>query len=320
MKFCVHIGYPKAGSTFLQRLLFSGHHPDIDIIKTEDTGAQEGFIKSGAELFFDSVNGRRSVAPYFFDYEHARETLASLPESRKSLYAISNEDLTGHPFSGGVYSEVISNRIKAVIPEAKIIIVFREQRKMLLSVFADFLERGAGRCSLNRFLSSPLQNQIPWHNPTYFCFSRLVKHYQEQFGAENVLALPLEAFEHDMGKALGRITDFLGVSPCESSVESGYQNRRNYKRYASIRMNPLINMFGGKYPTNGNANLTLRPLRSLLLKVTELAVPAVLCDKVINRDMRKIEEHLKPWVAKDNLELQTLVADNLKAYGYMFDS
>ena len=46
---------------------------------------------------------------------------------------ISHERLSGYPHSGGHDSKEIAHRLAAVFPNAKVVIVIREQKSMILS-------------------------------------------------------------------------------------------------------------------------------------------------------------------------------------------
>lgn len=316
-KYCVHVGYAKCGSSLLQQTLFSGDHPEIGVLSPDGAGSEGNYLKSGVDLFVPKLDGGRNIAPFWFDAKRAREGLAASTDGSKPVCVISNEELAGHPFSGGIYAETIARRIKLVTPEAKVLIVFREQRKMLLSAFAHFLERGGARCSLDRYLNSNLQMQIPWHSPTFYCFSKLVSHYQSEFGKDNVLAIPLEVLLGETQSGLQQVTDFLGVSGEVPKLDNRRRNARNYRRYAALRLNPAINLFASRRPSNGNSSCSIPALHRLLRLSTELMLPTFVKNAVIERDLKTIEEHLRPWVEPDNADLQQLVPYDLAALGYM---
>ena len=238
LKYVVHIGYAKAASSLLQKALFSGNHEEISIVRKSGQGTGGGYAKSGGGAFLNSVDGRKCISPFSFDPEAVRRELSDVDDPSKPLTVISNEVLAGHPFSGGVYAKTIAERIKDTLPDAKILIVFREQRAMLLSTFAHFVIRGQGRCSLGSFLNSQQNTQIPWHNPEYYCFSQLVGWYQGAFGRENVLALPMEVIRDNPKKTASDLAAFLGVTSVSDQALGHAANARDYGEYAALRLVP----------------------------------------------------------------------------------
>mgnify|MGYP000380259105 CR=1 FL=1 len=66
MTYCVHIGYPKAASSFLQSGLFSGAHPDIKPLKSK--GKKLGDYQKLSGDYFNSSYPQtpRTLAPFDF--------------------------------------------------------------------------------------------------------------------------------------------------------------------------------------------------------------------------------------------------------------
>lgn len=91
-------------------------------------------------------------ALFEFDAESERESIFSRIKHERNLTVISNEDYVGHPFSGAVLGEQFGRRIHGTLPEAKILIIIREQRKMVLSHYAHFLTKSHARLGLKQFL------------------------------------------------------------------------------------------------------------------------------------------------------------------------
>ena len=50
--------------------------------------------------------------------------------------------LSGHPYSGGYDSRMIADRVAEVFPEARILIVIREQRSMIVSTYKQYVNAG----------------------------------------------------------------------------------------------------------------------------------------------------------------------------------
>lgn len=318
MSFLVHIGFAKAASTYLQAGLFSGRHPQIDPLGGAHGPRAEALGKCGAELFLNGgqLGGRRArvALPFGYDAQAVRAELIAGASSSKPVTVISDEALAGHPYSGGVGAEEVCERIHAALPGARILIVLREQRAMLLSAYADYLVRHNGAARLDAYLAPVRADQIPGHTPEFYGFSRLVEGYVERFGARNVLVVPMEL----LGQAGldTEIEGFLGVSRAEVAPP-GPVNARDYATYAALRLVTFANMLGKRAAGNGNAALGIPALRSLIVKGTRTVLTRGAVARILAADRARIEAHLAPIVAEDNRRLQRFVRADLASLGYM---
>jgi hypothetical protein len=155
------------------------------------------------------------VDPPAFDADVVRERLEGL--CRASVRAdwvpvLSHERLSGNPHSGGYDRIAIADRLASVFPEARILIVIREQRSMIRSVYKQYLREG-GASSLARYLAPPKQGiaRIPMFAFEFFEYDRLIQHYLKLYGAGSVLVLPYEMLKADQAEFTSRILKFMGV-------------------------------------------------------------------------------------------------------------
>ena len=298
----VHIGYPKAASTLLQSTLFDGRHPGF--VPARSKGARSPFLNG---------TGRDRFVPSFDD-----DPLSiAHPDPGGAVAVFSDEDLAGHPLSGGVTAPLIADRIKRNLPEARILIVVREQRAMCLSAYAHYLVRSCGRARLAQFLDPKFQNQLPTHHPRYYAFGRLVEWYVRAFGRDNVLVLPMETIVADEPAAMARIERFAGADPAPHDAKQVRQNRRDYREYAALRLWTGLNALGWKHPSNGYGGLGWNDLRKALLWLTKSLLPRGVVANRMDRDRAAIEAALAPFIPDDNARLQDYVEDDLAALGYM---
>jgi hypothetical protein len=315
--FVVHIGYAKAASSFIQSSLFSGHHPSF-VPFQPDEQKNRTYRKPGLHLFFDRPNQQRGYLPFHFNAAAIRAEISAHPQTSGTIIAISSEDFAGHPFSGGIWAEGILNRIKATVDRPKILITIREQRKMLLSTYADYLDRTGGLASLDRFLSPRGLDQAPAHVVEYYEFSHLIASYQQAFGIENVLVLPMEVITANPTAAFGRICDHCGVARSDAwKLAPQTTNSRDYGVYTVRRMMRRANVWSSPKAANGHAGRNVPGLRGAIRDVLRIAIPKSVSQWVGMRDLRKIEAALRPTIPQDNLRLQASVDDDLQALGYM---
>ncbi len=239
MKELVHIGYHKTASSWLQAQLFD--HAD-----------------SGFRRYFPQSEIRdRLVLPNALDFD---------PESVKSFYqsvlkeeslvsVISNERLSGNPHSGAYDSKEIAIRLKQCFPDAKVLIVLREQISALLSTYIQYIRVG-GPCSPYDYFNPPERGKpvIPLFSYEHYEYVPLIKHYYELFSPENVLVLDFAEFKKSAQNFCQKIADFSGA---ESRIDLPFEKAKNQristlssmflrqsnKLFAKTRLNPAAISF-----------------------------------------------------------------------------
>src|SRR4051812_2204799 len=116
----LHIGLHKTGTTWLQAHLF------------RDSVVGFARLFSPAEL-----NQMMIYTPMFgYEAEAVRAEIERRGEEARSrgLYpVISNERFSGSPEHGGHDSQYVADRLKQLVPDARVLIVIREQKSMALS-------------------------------------------------------------------------------------------------------------------------------------------------------------------------------------------
>lgn len=133
--------------------------------------------------------------------------LARLPKDKVPV--ISSEILSGHPFFGGIGSDVYADRLKAIAPDARILISIRSQMRILTSVYMQYLLRG-GPVGYKTFFKGDPELGFYGFRPEHFEYDRLVAYYQKLFGAENVHVITQESLKSDMDGATRRLAGFCG--------------------------------------------------------------------------------------------------------------
>ena len=199
----LHIGYHKTGTTWLQDHLFRN--------------AQAGFC---APFSRQREIPRHFVlpSPFAFDAQKARDFFLPPCEAamRSGLVPVlSAERLSGNPHSGGYDVKEIADRLHEVFPQARVLIVVREQRAMILSSYKQYVRVG-GTASLEDYLDPPfyrdrLPLRVPMFQWDYFDYVPLLEYYGALFGSERVLALPFEAFLRDGADFVARLAGFCGA-------------------------------------------------------------------------------------------------------------
>jgi hypothetical protein len=190
----LHIGYPKAGSTFLQRWFEA--HPQL--------AYREG-----------GIAGFRSV------YGMAREAAAGDAEP---LYRVTSTEALSIPTTdaGSIVVDYEARRntdivaaqqrictmLAELFPHAFVLMVTRGYRSMILSTYSQFVRSG-GHVDFAQLLEIARTHEhdriAPWD------YDRQIRAYESAFGAENVIVMPYEMLRDDATAFTRHLADRLGI-------------------------------------------------------------------------------------------------------------
>jgi len=204
----IHIGLHKTGTTWLQNKLFADFDAGFSSPWTREEILEQLIL----------------VNPLRFDPDALRAHLApgiQRAEAEERVPVLSHERLSGNPHSGGYDRMLVADRLAGALPDARVLIVIREQISMLASTYKQYVREG-GACSIRRYLYPPVQGiaRIPLFSFGYFDYDELIRCYVDRFGSERVLVLPYELFRSDDEEFVGRIVRFAGArQPSQLSRE-----------------------------------------------------------------------------------------------------
>jgi hypothetical protein len=102
-----------------------------------------------------------------------------------------------------------------------VLIVVREQRSVILSVYKQYVLAG-GPSPFERFVEAPADpaDRVPTFDFRFYEYHHLIRHYRDRFGAESVCVLPYEAFVQDPAEFVRAIGDFAGHPVGDVLIES----------------------------------------------------------------------------------------------------
>ena len=126
------------------------------------------------------------------------------------LNIFSSERLSGNPHSGYYDTSLLIDRMHKISPDAKIIIVLREQKSMIVSCYKQYVKCG-GRSNFEEYIFPPDDGRIPLFRLDAFKYDVLVKKYYETFKPENVLIMPYEMLAKDPKNFIEEIKQFIFV-------------------------------------------------------------------------------------------------------------
>ena len=299
MDVAFHIGYHKTATSWLQQIYFTAH-PGIEMIA--DSAAPWGDPLLRCLI---ATSDRKFNPQQCQDLLGQRVSALEASNSDNCVSVVSAERLSGYPMSGGFDSLSIAQRLHSVEPQAKIVMVVREQVEMISSVYKQMVSEGyPGRFS--DMLHSRSWKTVGF-DPAYFEYDILVNRYQSLFGKDNVLVLPYERMRSDSAEFIRQLCDFLDVAVIESPKAKKTINRsladislnmtRRMNHYRRSELNP--------YPV---FNIPKR-VRALLIKLISVAsqmIPIVQQNFMSEQQKRWITDYYKD----SNTRLNELTAIN----------
>lgn len=313
----VHIGLIKTGSTWLQKHLFG--RDDTGFWSPSDIDMPPKARVKAHTLALYRDDRSRLLPDEDFDPAGLREQLEPflVPAGRCAVF--SNERLGGHPLSNGIDRGQICNRIKQVFPNARILIVIREQRSMILSNYMQHLKYGGGY-TLRTYLDGKPDTKCPALTFHHFKYDRLIRKYQSVFGPENVLALPFEMISAMPQDFIERICQFSNITvPEDLPFHIKSNERTTYFSYVVLRrIVPLIRSSRGNAYSPAILGRKLgKAVHLRMVNGISKVVPRALDKWAKERLQQQVEEITNDIYASSNRETEKLIGMDLGAFGYL---
>ncbi len=297
----LHIGLPKCASTWMQTFLFQPQQ-----------GFQTLFDPAAARLvFIDQTELPTSPQTIW------QERLDQRP--RRNLVPVcSSEMLAGNVVSRTEDRAELADRLKAFFPEARVLIMIREQRSMLASLHKTLVAWGDTRSAAQR-VTHPRPNDRDWR--AYLSYFGLVRLYRQLFGSNRVLVLTYESLRRDPQTVLASIKAFAHVPPrYRDRADLPVDNRINTNSHplsvALIRqVNRLVNTPlnpSGLLPDSSSSSERRRRMTNLNPRwLHALKAP------MDNRQQRQIDAACGGLFEQDNQRLAELLSLDLARDGYL---
>ncbi len=221
----LYVGLQKTGSTFLRHYFYQ--HPGIDctrhgaLLQTSacDVAARgEAAARASYAARFGPPDGRLRIDMYeslAMGYLLRREDAWEAGRFVTPLPSARDDAVRFDP-------EALVTRVRAILPDARIVLTVRSQLDWLDSSFRHFrVHLPAGRQRFVDFLET-LEGRFALEVAH---LDRTFAHWAQGFGAGRVHLLPLEELERDEPGALARLCAFLGVEAVPYEPERKQWNR-----------------------------------------------------------------------------------------------
>ncbi len=301
----VHIGYPKALSSWLQKYLFK---------------PEQGFLN-----VLNSLCTTLSVidpTPFAFNEQTAlqfiHEALQKHPQHAGLVPVCSAEALIGNFYCGGYNAKQNADRLHTLFPDAKILLIVREQQQLMRSLYKTLVVWGMPH-TIKRLLHPRDTSLAPQFNLDFLRYDLLAHYYQQQFGTENVLILPYEAFAEQPQQFVTAILSHAGIAPTANFTKLPWQKRLNTNQtLANLYWQRLLNKFFLSSPFNyaGFFPSTEQDIKKRIARSKRNPFPPWM-DNWFEDDFRQtVHTAFQGQFADSNSRLQQLSGLDLACYGY----
>jgi hypothetical protein len=302
----VHIGYPKALSSWLQSHLFT---PRNGFCTVMDPLATELLLIGPTPFAFDAGRAREWM-------DSRRRTAA---DGSALVDVVTSEGLVGNMFCGGFNARTNADRLKTLLPRARVLIVVREQKAAIRSLYKTLVAWGMP-LPIGRLLD-PLETAIaPQFNLDFLRYDLLVAYYQQLYGRQAVLVLPFEQFLADpAGFVLGilrlcrieRRRERLAKLPLGTRVNPG-------QTMLNIEIERLRNRFfvSSSFNYSGWFRSTAERHERRLRRMQRNPFPRFMDDWLEENFRRTVAERFSGQFADSNRRLGELTGIEFGALGY----
>ena len=198
----IHLGLHKTGSTFLQKVLFKANAKSI------------GFLDVRKELL-EFRNYLIFTNDLEWDLSHALKLFEESVNSSSAKCVLSEEMFCGNPFHNCMTRKMIFDRLNSLFPNAKYIIVLRNQYDLINSLYLQYVKRG-GVASLAQFLSDR-NDSLTFSLGTYLNYDAYLSYMVSKIGQARIKCVLYEDFLQTPRVFVSEIFNFLDVQSFDLS-------------------------------------------------------------------------------------------------------
>lgn len=231
----IHIGYPKTGTTYLQKELFPllNQKSIINYIPFSKISSEIRMIQYQDDFSFDFEGVKKRISNHFM---------------KDKMNVISYEGLTGEVFHKSINAKSIADKIKLMFPYAKTILVIRNQVDMIYSIYKQYVHEG-GTLSINNLIDFNNDDHKTFKNFNnnvislkVFNYLNLIKYYKKEFSDEQVKVILFEKLIHDEDSFIENIFNLkISIKNLKNS-EIDISRNKGYGK-VQIKIARFLNLF-----------------------------------------------------------------------------
>ena len=238
--------------------------------------------------------------------------------SNGNYVVLSNEFLSGNFYlNGGIDSKIYADRLKETFPNAKVLIIIREQISFLCSLYKHDISYNGGFWSISEFVKPDWHfNRRSSFHPRYIKYFGIVKYYQNIFGKSNVLILPFELIQNDKEEFIHKVMSFVKMKK-KNKIKTSTEKINKSRSITLIYFQRILN----RIFTSRSEN-TLRLPKGIVVffnrKVLSfLNLNFYLIDRFFEKKLKKkVYNMMHKYYENDNRKLQRIIDFDLSSYGY----
>lgn len=199
----IHVGYPKAASTFLQAWFES--HPQL------------AYAPGGLGGFHNVYELTDPPEPTNTYYVTSCEAIAAPPatKGRPIFERRRSGDLPVRPIKRAQAD--VCTVLSRLFPGSRILIITRGFKAMIMSSYSQYVRAGGQRHL--RGMCEELGSLLEREEHHYFDFDYFVGLYGEAFGEENLVVLPFELLRDDKATFISTLEERLGLTHHEVEID-----------------------------------------------------------------------------------------------------
>jgi hypothetical protein len=242
----IHIGFPKAGSTFLQE--WFRQHPQLFY----SPGGLGGFYN----VYEISRQASQKSGKEFNYFVTSDESLSTPKSSSGTVPDDDGKRNFALPIPAKAAQQKVCGMLKCLYPNGKILFVTRGFKGIIMSGFSQYIRAG-GVLGFQSFINANRQamqhkdNEIRYGEEVDYTFIAGI--YEEAFGKENVIILPFELLRDDQNKFLTMIEGRLGLSKFTTQIGKINESLSPEELYWYPRISSFVSKmakrFGQKFYT-----------------------------------------------------------------------
>ncbi|MCB1616822.1 MAG: sulfotransferase [Pseudomonadales bacterium] len=306
----IHVGYPKSLSSWMQKLLFV---PENGFCKVLDPLAAQLFVIDPPPFNYSNDASCQYMQQQLDKY---------LPDAAKradTVPVITSEALVGHTYCGGYNAKTNADRVYQLCPQGRVLIVVREQRSLMRSLYKTFITWGMPH-SIDRLLNPVDANLSPQFNLDFMRFDSLVSYYRSLYGDDQVLVLPYEMFVTEPTVFLERLLHYAGVSNAAELIGKLPLTRRMNRNQTllNLMIQRWLNavFLSGPFNYAGLFPSTEERLKQRIRRSKKNPFPAFLDNCFEKQFASKVNKAFAGQFEQSNRQLVDLTGLDLARYGY----
>lgn len=267
----IHIGYPKAASTFLQE--WFRRNPQMQF----SSQRLAGFQNTSKVCQYASASNTSHVKYFVTSSEHfiyPNVMGENVPRGISDADKLPTYNNVQHS------QKNICQTLKELFPNGKVLIITRGFNGILKSGYSQLIRFG-GRFKFEQYCS------LIRHNMTnFFNYDFLIDTYIKKFGEDNVIVLPFEFLAEDKTRFLTHLEETLGLESFDKDIKPLNKSLSDQDLFWYLWLSTFIYRLSGKFGSKVQKisyKLHLNLLRKHKLQALVVLLKKLMPHKLISR-------------------------------------